>query len=594
MASNGTRPSNSPIRSTAPNVPNRTDLYASPYSLLSIDHAGLQIVTDQLDARAEFHSWKRSVRMALNVRNKLGFIDGTISKPPLDHPDSDAWSRCNDIQRSGKNLVSRFKQDDAPRVYEIEQRLSTIQQGDLDVSAYYTELITLWEEYTNYIELPVCTCGHCECNAAILWEKLQQRSRVTKFLMGLNESYEQTRRHILMLKPIPDIEEAYNIVAQDERQRVVKPVIKTESVAFQATGSFDGNQSFGQHQMEFAAAYNTYRPRGNLPLCTHCGKLGHTVQTCFKVHEYPPGYKPPGSMTTGQSGSKSTFVPKQRTVANVFTEQQSSSLAGINGATPASMPYYPSLAVNPVNLDVSRLTQEQAQTLINQLTSHAQSSASEPPVALNQASISEQGVMAVQSSSGKVFNISSNLRYENHILTYRHHCLSSLQNTLPSGSWIIDSGATSHVCCDLSRFRETYLVSGVMVTLPDGNKLEIKHVGTIHLSDALVLYNVLYVPAFQFNMISESSQGWMIGSGRLYRNLYILNTHSQSASTPAESPACVNFCGTLSTDGCLWHQRLGHPSVAKLQSLASTSALSKSIIQIHDHCHICPLVFSVS
>ncbi|XP_010423165.1 PREDICTED: uncharacterized protein LOC104708315 [Camelina sativa] len=223
--------------------------------------------------------------MALNVINKLGFIDGTIPKAPLDHPDSDAWSRVNDIvitwlirsvskkigqsllymstaEKIWKNLITRYKQDDAPRVYEIEQRLGSIQQGAMD---------------------------------------LQQRSRVTKFLMGLNVSYEQTRRHILMLKLIPNIEEAYNIFGQDEHQRVVKPVIKNESVAFQATSSFVDNQSYMQNQMEYAAAYNTYRPRGNRLLCTHCGKLGHTIQTCFKLHGYPPGYKPPNSVNTGSS-----------------------------------------------------------------------------------------------------------------------------------------------------------------------------------------------------------------------------------------------------------------------------------------------------
>jgi len=214
------------------------DHYDNPFFLHSTDHAGLQLVTDRLTSGADFHSWRRSVRMALNVRNKLGFVDGTISKPPPNHRDSGSWSRCNDMvatwlmnsvsKKIGQsllfmstaegiwnNLMSRFKQDDAPRVFEIEQRLSSIQQGSLDVSAYYTELITLWEEYKNYIELPVCTCGKCECNAAVLWERLQQRSRVTKFLMGLNEAYEQTRKHILMLKPIPSIKEAYNIVAQD-------------------------------------------------------------------------------------------------------------------------------------------------------------------------------------------------------------------------------------------------------------------------------------------------------------------------------------------------------------------------------------------
>lgn len=32
------------------------------------------------------------------------------------------------------NLCSRFKQDDAPRVYDIEQRLSKIVQRSMDVS----------------------------------------------------------------------------------------------------------------------------------------------------------------------------------------------------------------------------------------------------------------------------------------------------------------------------------------------------------------------------------------------------------------------------------------------------------------------------
>lgn len=65
------------------------------------------------------------------------------------------------------NLISRFKQDDAPRVYDIEQRLSKLEKGSMDVSVYYTELVTLWEEHRNFVELPVCTCGKCECDAGL-------------------------------------------------------------------------------------------------------------------------------------------------------------------------------------------------------------------------------------------------------------------------------------------------------------------------------------------------------------------------------------------------------------------------------------------
>lgn len=172
-----------------------TDQYENPFYLHNNDHAGLILVSDRLTMASEFHSWRRYVRMALNVRNKLGFIDGTVPKPSLDHRDYGAWSRCNDMvatwlmnsvsKKIGQsllfistaegiwqNLTSRFKQDDAPRVFDIEQRLSKIEQGSLDVSTYYTELVTLWEECRNYVELPVCTCGKCECAAAGLWEKL--------------------------------------------------------------------------------------------------------------------------------------------------------------------------------------------------------------------------------------------------------------------------------------------------------------------------------------------------------------------------------------------------------------------------------------
>ncbi|CAA7045656.1 unnamed protein product [Microthlaspi erraticum] len=136
--------------------PQYLDQYENPYFLHSFRSCRIDSRLRSSSICADFHSWRRSVRMALNVRNKLGFIDGTfrnllqiIAMPALGHA----------------NILARFKQDDAPRVFEIEQRLGCLQQGSMDVSSFYTELMTLWEEYKNYIELPVCTCGRCECNA---------------------------------------------------------------------------------------------------------------------------------------------------------------------------------------------------------------------------------------------------------------------------------------------------------------------------------------------------------------------------------------------------------------------------------------------
>lgn len=57
--------------------------------------------------------------------------------------------------------------------------------------------------------------------------------------MGLKESYDTTRRHILMLKPILSIEEVFNMVAQDERQKLIRLSLKTDNVVFQAAVSGD-------------------------------------------------------------------------------------------------------------------------------------------------------------------------------------------------------------------------------------------------------------------------------------------------------------------------------------------------------------------
>lgn len=35
------------------------------------------------------------------------------------------------------------------------------------------------------------------------------------------------------------------------------------------------------------------------PLCIHCGYKGHTVDKCYKKHDYPIGYKPKGKQGGG-------------------------------------------------------------------------------------------------------------------------------------------------------------------------------------------------------------------------------------------------------------------------------------------------------
>ena len=145
-------------------------------------------------------------------------------------------------------------------------------------------------------------------------------------------------------------------------------------------------------------------------------------------------------------------------------------------------------------------------------------------------------------------------------------------------------------------FSETFPVHGVTVSFPDGTSVAITNKGTIRITDSLILHNVLHAPSFRFNLISvcsllqrdncsahfypcdcfiqDHTRDLMIGKGLLVKNLYIL--------APVDTTSRTGFCGSL-VDGNIWHQRLGHPSLVKMQHIPGISLPKSSL----DHCRVC-------
>ena len=78
-------------------------------------------------------------------------------------------------------------------------------------------------------------------------------------------------------------------------------------------------------------------------------------------------------------------------------------------------------------------------------------------------------------------------------------CLSTQTHTT---SWIIDTGATNHMFCCPSLFSSVTTIVSSFIKLPNGAAVPVTHIGVVHLSETLVLQNVLCVPSFTFNLIS--------------------------------------------------------------------------------------------
>ncbi|XP_022845245.1 uncharacterized protein LOC111368228 [Olea europaea var. sylvestris] len=90
--------------------------------------------------------------------------------------------------------------------------------------------------------------------------------------------------------------------------------------------------------------------------------------------------------------------------------------------------------------------------------------------------------------------------------------------------WIVDSGATNHVCFDLSLFHTITPIPNSYITLPNGTRIHVKFYGTIQLNSSLTLHDVLYVPQFHFNLLSEMPTSKMIGKGNKVADLYVIDT----------------------------------------------------------------------
>ena len=206
------------------------------------------------------------------------------------------------------------------------------------------------------------------------------------------------------------------------------------------------------------------------------------------------------------------------------------------------------------------------------------------------------------------------LLQQNHVSTINHITTAQPSNTSSSHHfvsnvlskphfWILDSGATDHVCCSLNHFSISKSINSINVKLPNGSSVLASYSGTMHFSDDLILTDVLYIPEFTFNLISitkltnslscqlifspnhcliqERHSLKTIGSAEVRDGLYML-TSSCKSHVP-----CSLVNNVVVTAANAWHFRLGHLSHDKLGILCKNhSYISHSN---NTHCIVCPL-----
>lgn len=138
--------------------------------------------------------------------------------------------------------------------------------------------------------------------------------------------------------------------------------------------------------------------------------------------------------------------------------------------------------------------------------------------------------------------------------------------------WIIDTNASHHTTGTLSCLYNLRSIVECLVGLPNGSVVLATQQGDVYLTDTRILRDVLFVPAFRYNLnsvshllfdnlctiqftsslcaIQDLSLGTLIGAGERRGGIYYFRK--------VVVAQVVGVSGLSTFD--LWDQRLGHPS----------------------------------
>ncbi|XP_045800552.1 uncharacterized protein LOC123894567 [Trifolium pratense] len=263
--------------------------------------------------------------------------------------------------------------------------------------------------------------------------------------------------------------------------------------------------------------------------CTYCGKDNHFVENCFKKNGVPPHMK---------------------------------KFASANAATEGVI-VYQGASSEPIAAAPPSMSQEQYDKLMSLL---------------------QNSNLASTSASASSVKVGSSM-VTDHTSVIHKGISHSLHNACVLGTWIIDLGASHHICSSLSWFQSYIEINPINITLPNGNFAIAKLFGTVQFSPQFVITNVLFVPNFSINLIAVSKLCQsphyivnftnshciihdkknlkMIGSADEHDGLYHLKLTNKVAHV-----ASIDGSNHKSIPkSALWHFRLGHPSHLRLASL---------------------------
>ncbi|GJR91823.1 cysteine-rich receptor-like protein kinase 8 [Tanacetum coccineum] len=167
--------------SQTPPITEDINLVHHPLYFHQNDHLGLVLISKKLSGSENYSSWKRSMMIALNARNKLKLINGKFEEPAINSEIRSVWERANDMviswilntisEQIGNNLSfinsssalwnelsEHYSQSDDHRIYQVTNDIINLKQSNTTIELYYHKLKGLWDELDALEASYACLC----------------------------------------------------------------------------------------------------------------------------------------------------------------------------------------------------------------------------------------------------------------------------------------------------------------------------------------------------------------------------------------------------------------------------------------------------
>ena len=165
-------------------------------------------------------------------------------------------------------------------------------------------------------------------------------------------------------------------------------------------------------------------------------------------------------------------------------------------------------------------------------------------------------------------------------------------------SWVIDSGASSHMTETPSTLSSlTPTTAYPPVSIADGRSCSVEGYGSTKPTPSLTLHNVSYVPRFPTNLLSISTITRTLNCVVIFYPFYCVfqdlhtsqrislgsqngcGTYELVSDTPSPRLLAL-FSNSSATSSILWHRKLGHPCLSKLKQTLPWLSLTEFVCEL--------------